>query len=188
MTSRQGTRAVRRATWAALGAMLAVWSLTWGHGAEAAMPIDQRTIPLKPGLTFVKTAFLTGELRDLRVVEHVERDSGRLVGTPMLQGMLTLRNDSMNETAQLMGGKVLYLNGEGQHIEVPRDAGSTTFPIFGSVADHLAPGQEISLSIEVPYPAAALMPGRIREVGLELTYTTIPYHQNVVTFPVVLGG
>ncbi len=137
---------------------------------------------------FVKVSFLTGELQDLRVVEHVGRTSGRLVGVPMLRGMLTVKNDSMNETADLIAGKILYLNEGERPIAVSASAGNTTFPIFGSAANRLDPGQEISVAIEVPYPVTALTPNRIREVGLELSYTSLPYHQNVVTFPVVLGG
>ena len=174
--------------WLALVAVMAIFSSAWRYETNAAVPIDQRSIPLKPGTTFVTLSFLTGEIRDLRVVEHVERASGRLVGVPLLRGMLTIQNDSFGNTAHLIAGKIVYVNAEGQHVALPAGAGETTFPIIGSAADRLDPGQQISLAIAVPFPTTGLMPNRIHEVGLELTYTSLPYRQNTVTFPVTLGA
>jgi hypothetical protein len=164
-----------------------LWSLAGISGATTSVPIDERVIPLNPGTSFVRVAFLTGEFDDLRVTEHVERTTGRLVGFPLLRATLTLKNGSLHHAAHLLGGKIDYLNAEGNPIVIPPDEGGMTLPFLGRAAERLDPGREVSLSIAVPYPVTALTPNRVREVRLDLTYTSTLYRQDTAKFPVVVG-
>jgi len=173
--------------WVALLVMAVVGTLTVRVSAAATPVIDKRIIPLRPGTTIVRVEFLTGEFDDLRVTEHVERATGKRVGVPVLRGTLTLKNESPDRAAHLLAGKIVYLDEDGRPIAVPLEQGHTTFKFFGPTADRLDPNEQVSVSIAVPYPVSALTPERIREVGLELTYTSIPYRQTIVRFPVVVG-
>jgi hypothetical protein len=69
--------------------VLSAWGLLVGQSASASPQLDEKTIPLKPSVTFVKASFLTGELRDLRVVEWVEHGTRKTVGGPELRDIDT---------------------------------------------------------------------------------------------------
>lgn len=187
MSRERGMRRLCTAGGFVIVATAIMWSLAGTSSARTSVPIDERIIPLNPGTSFVRVAFLTGEFDDLRVSEHVERTTGRRVGIPLLRGTLTLKNGSRHHAAHLLAGKIDYLNAEGNPIVMPPDEGDTTLPFLGPAANRLDPGQEVSLSLAVPYPVAALTHNRIREVRLELTYTSTLYSEDTARFPVVVG-
>ena len=175
-----------RIWWGAVIFLLAIAALGQAAGQRAASsaPIDEKTIPLKPSVAFVKASFLTGELQALRVAERIERRTGKMVGTPVFRATLTVTNDSENQAARLLGGKIEYIDPEGKQIPIAH----TAFPFIGVPTDRLDPGMRTSQVIEVPFPAAALKPHAIREVRLELTYLPIPYREDTVSIPVSVGS
>ncbi len=151
---------------------------------SAPVPVDEKTIALKPSVTFVKASFLTGELQDLRVVERVERGSGKLVGAPVFRAKLTVINDSRDQAARLIGGKIEYIDPGGNVIDLPH----SSFSFIAAPTNRLDPGMRTSQVIEVPFPISALKPNGLREVSLELIYLPIPYHEDTVNIPVYLGS
>lgn len=169
---------------AILAFTLIAWSLVTDRGVAGSTQVDEKTIPLKPSITFVKASFLTGELRDLRVTERVEHGTGKAVGTPLLRATLTVTNDSENQAARLLGGKIEYIDSKGMQIQIAH----TAFPFVGVSSDRLDPGMHTSLVIDVLFPSTALKPNAIREVRLELIYLPITYREDTVKFPVYLGG
>ena len=175
-----------RMWWGTVIFLLAIATLSHaaGQSAASASPVDEKTIPLKPSVTFVKASFLMGELQDLRVTERVERGTGKVMGAPMLRATLTVTNDSRNQAARLIGGTIEYIDSVGKQIPVAH----TTFPFIGVPTDRLDPSMHTSQVIEVPFPPAALKPNALREVSLELTYLPIPYRKDTVNIPVYLGG
>jgi len=164
--------------------VLWAWSLYGGQSLAAPLQLDQKTIPLKPSVTFVRTSFLTGELRDMRVMERVEHGTGKVVGGPVLRAKLTVTNDSENHAARLVGGNIEYLDSEGRQIPIAH----TAFPFIGVPSDRLDPGMHTSQVIEVPFPASALKPNALMEVSLELIYLPMSYREDTVNIPVYLGG
>lgn len=151
---------------------------------SAPVRVDEKTIALKPGVSFVKASFLTGELQDLRVAERVARGSGKLVGPPVFRAKLTVINDSTDQAARLIGGKIEYIGPEGKAIDLPH----SSFSFIAAPTNRLDPGMRTSQVIEVPFPASALKPNGLREVSLELIYLPIPYHEDTVNIPVSLGS
>ncbi len=163
---------------------LSAWSLLVGRGVAASPQVDEKTIPLKPSITFVKASFLTGELRDLRVVERVEHGTGKVVAAPVLRATLTVTNDSENQSAHLLGGKIEYIDGVGRMISFAH----TSFPFIGVPTNRLDPGMHTSQVLEVAFPTSALKPNGLREVSLELIYLPMSYREDTVNIPVYLGG
>ena len=155
-----------------------------GQQVASPVPVEEKTIPLRPSVTFVKASFLSGELQDLRVTERVEHGTGKVVGDLLLRARLTVTNDSEDHAAHLLGGRIEYIDSTGKQILVAH----TTFPFIGRVANRLDPGMHTSQSIEVLFPPGALKPDALREVSLELTYLPIPYREDRVNIPVSLGG
>lgn len=163
--------------------LLMAWGLLMGRGVAAAPQIDAKTILLKPHVTFVKASFLTGELQDMRVTERVEHGTGKMADTPVFRATLTITNDSEDQAARLLGGKIEYIDPEGKRIPAPH----TTFTFIGVPSDRLDPGRRTSQVIEVPFPAAALKPNGLWQVSLELTYLPLPYREDTANIPVYLG-
>ncbi len=192
MTNMEGnggmTRQNVRRIWGGAVILLCLAILALGHAIEqtraSTIPIENKMIPLKPSLTFVKASFLTGELQDLRVSERIERKTGKVVGAPVLRATLKVTNDSKIQAARLIGGRIEYQDANGRTIP----AADTSFPFIGIPTDRLDPGKETSQAIEVPFPPAGLGPHAVREVSLELTYLPIPYRQDTMSFPVSVGG
>lgn len=172
--------------WAALALLFgaAAWGQAASRSGAAASPVEEKTIPLKPNVIFVKASFLTGELQEMQVKERVERGTGKLVGTLVFRATLKVTNDSRNEAARLIGGKIEYIDPVGNVIDLPH----TTFTFIGIPTDRLDPGMRASQVIEVPFPASALRPNGLREVSLELTYLAIPYRQDTVNIPISMGS
>lgn len=177
---------VRRNSWKAF-ATLAVFagvSLGADRALAGAPAWTERVIPLRPGITFVKASFLTGEIDGLRIVERVQPGTGKIIGEPRLEATLTVSNDSRDHAARLLGGKIEYIDGAGRSIPIT----GNSF-VFTTVArDRLDPGKKVSQSIEIAAPPSALRPDGLREISLELIYLPIPYQTDTVNVPVYLGG
>jgi len=176
----------RSVPWSLFAALVGIAGLPLvAHCADATSgAVGQRVIPLKPSITFVRASFLTGELDGLRVVEPVETDTGAVAGSPMLHAKLTVSNDSRDQAARLLGGKIEYIGITGQAIPIA----DTSFVFTKTATDRLDPGQTVSQTIEIPFPATALQPHTLREVSLELTYLPMPYQTDTVSIPVYLGS
>ena len=179
-----------RDTWLWWGAAIfflafALWSQTARpNTASSAPPTEVKKIALMPKVIRVKAGFLTGELQDLRIKERVEHGSGKVVGTPMLRTKLTVTNDSTNETARLLGGKIEYIDPQGKQFPITH----TGFTFIGVPTNRLDPGMHTSQVIEVPFPPAALKPHGLQDMSLQLTYLPIPYQVDTASVPVSLGS
>lgn len=176
-------RGRRRRVFITLAAFASV-SLGAGRAYAGAPAWIEKVIPLKPSITFVKASFLTGEIDGLRVVERVQPGTGKVIGEPRLEATLTVSNDSRDQAARLLGGKIGYVDGTGKMI---RMAG-TGFVFTTAARDRLDPGEKVSQPIQIAFPPTALKSDGLRELSLELTFLPIPYETDTVNVPVYLGG
>jgi hypothetical protein len=159
-------------------------SLAAGGPDAGALPWIEKTIPLRPNITFVKASFLTGEIVGLKVVERIDPGTGLIVGSPMLEATLTVWNDSQDHAAHLLGGKIEYIAAGG----TPIPTANTSFVFTMAPPDRLDPGKTVSHPIEIAFPPAGLRPDALREVRLQLVYLPIPYQTDTVNVPVYLGS
>jgi hypothetical protein len=117
----------------------------------------------------------------------VERETGKIVTGPQLRGTLRLKNAAEDRAVRLVTGTVTVLDRQGQPIRVAEGRGDTEFRFYSYQTDRLDPGAETTQSIDVPFPAAALGDASLGDLRLELTYVTLPYHEESVRVPVALG-
>lgn len=158
------------------------------QGDRALVPaIDDRSFALVPATVPVKASVLVGELRDLRVTERIERESGKVVYGPQLQGTLQLKNDSEDQTVRLIAGTVSFTDRQGQPIRLAEGRGETGFRFYSYQSDGLGPGAETTHNLDVPFPAAALGEHPLGDLRLELTYIPLPYREETVRVPVALA-
>ena len=155
--------------------------------ATAAM-IEDKTYTVTPAVMPVKAGIVTGEMTEMKVTERVEQGSGRVVSPAKLTAKVVLKNSSANQTLRLVGGKILYLDAQGQPIKLEdtRTEPALKFSTYGS--DRLDPGQEATQSLDVDFPAEALKAKKLKEIRLELAYIPSPYHEETVNFIVSIGG
>jgi hypothetical protein len=150
--------------------------------------IEEKTFALKPATVPVQVGVLTGELKDLAVVQRVNAQTGEVVYAPQLGGTLKLKNTAANEAVNLVTGQVEYLDAAGSRIAMADDRADTSFRFYAYSSQRLDPGAEMTHRVDVPFPAAALKGKTLKEIRLSVTYLPAPYREESVELPVVLAG
>jgi len=156
--------------------------------AATAAVVEDKIYTVTPAAMKVKAGIVTGDVTELKVMERVEKGSGRVVAPAKLTAKIVLKNSSADQTVRLVAGKIQYIDGRGQPIklEETRTAPALRFQTYGT--DRLDPGQEATQSLDVDFPAEALKAQRLKEIRLELAYIPSPYHEETVKFVVSIGG
>lgn len=155
--------------------------------AKAVAEIEERTYAVQLAPTALRIDFLAAELTGLQVVERVRRGSGEVVDKPMLRGTLRVKNTSDDRAVRIVSGALEYLGADGRPIALPADRGGSTFTFYAySGGDRIDPGKELSQSIDVAFPSAAVNGASLAEVRLGLTYLPTPYRRETATVPASL--
>ena len=156
--------------------------------SATAAVVEDKSYTVTPAAISVKAGIVTGEVTEMKVTERVEQGSGRVISPAKLTGKVVLKNSSTNQTLRLVGGKILYLDGQGQPIklEASRAEPALRFSTYGN--ERLDPGQEATQSLDVDFPAEAVKAKRLKEIRLELVYIPSPYQEETVQFKVSIGG
>ncbi len=169
---------------------MAVAAVTLGCSQQpgTAVVIEDKVYTVTPASVTVKAGIVTGEVTEMKVTERVEKGSGRLVSPAKLTGMLKLKNSSKDQAVRLVGGKIQYVDAQGQPIklEATRTEPIIKFATYGS--ERLDPGQDATQSVDVDFPAEALKAKKLKEIRFELAYIPSPYKEETVNFTVVIGG
>jgi uncharacterized membrane protein YeaQ/YmgE (transglycosylase-associated protein family) len=157
--------------------------------AAVAAAIEERTYAVTPATVKVTAGIVTGEVTEMKVVERVEKGSDRIVTAAKLTGMLRLKNTSANQTVRLLEGKLLYIDAQGQpiNLEGARAEPTLKFATYGS-SERLDPGQDAIQALDVEFPAEALKPKNLKEIRLEFAYIPSPYRAETVNFTVSIGA
>ena len=168
----------------------AVAAMTLGCSQQSgtAVVIEDKVYTVTPASVKVKAGIVTGEVTEMKVTERVEKGSGRLVSPAKLTGMLKLKNSSKDQAVRLVGGKIQYIDAQGQPIklEATRTEPAIKFATYGS--ERLDPGQDATQSVDVDFPAEALKAKKLKEIRFELAYIPSPYKEETINFTVVIGG
>ena len=179
--------------WTWVGVMMvttAVAAMTLGCSQQSgtAVVIEDKVYTVTPASVTVKAGIVTGEVTEMKVTERIEKSSGRLVSPAKLTGMLKLKNSSKDQAVRLVGGKIQYIDAQGQPIklEETRTEPTIKFATYGS--ERLDPGQDATQSVDVDFPAEALKAKKLKEIRFELAYIPSPYKEETVNFTVSIGG
>lgn len=163
-----------------------------GCGQKAAEPaavIEDKTYTVTPASVAVKAGMVAGEMTELKVTQRVDLGSGTAVSAPKLFGTLKLKNTSKDQAVRLLQGKLLYVDASGKPMELVEPSGQSTVS-FGSYSspERLDPGQEVSQSVEVDFPAAALEGSKLKEIQFQLAYLPMEYREETARFAVSVRG
>jgi hypothetical protein len=153
--------------------------------------IEDKIYAVSPDQVQVKAGIVTGEITEMKVAERVEQGTGRVDSPAKLTGKLKLTNSSTDQTVRMLGGKLIYIDDQGQviKIEQARTEPVLKFPSsFNSGADRLDPGQDATQTVEVDFPAEALKAKKLKEIRLELAYIPSAYKMQTANFSVSIGA
>ena len=169
----------------------AVAAMTLGcsqQPAGTAAVIEDKVYTVTPAAVKVKAGIVTGDVTEMKVTERVEKGSGRIVSPAKLTGKLVLKNSSKDQAVRLVGGKIQYIDAQGQPIKLSEAQTEPTIKFATYGAETLDPGKDATQSMDVDFPAEALKAKKLKEIRLELVYIPSPYKEEAVNFTVVIGG
>jgi hypothetical protein len=155
--------------------------------ASKSAAVNDKVYAVTPAGLTVKGSLLSGALTEMKVVERVEDGSGRIDQAARLTGKLVLTNVSKDQSLQLLGGKLLYIDAQGKPIALEDQRTEPTLKVSSGAQERLDPGQEASQPVEAEFPVAALQMKRLKEIRLELLYIPSAYKQETMNFGVSLA-
>ncbi len=171
-----------------LAAAVAVTTLGCAQGPSApGAVVEDKSYAVTPASVTVKAGILTGDLRDMKVTERVEKGSDRVVSPAKLTATLKLKNTSANQSVRLVGGKILYIDAQGRPIKLEESRTEPVVKFSAYNTERLDPGQDASQSVDVEFPAEALKAKKLKEIRLELAYIPSPYQEQTVNLTVSIG-
>jgi hypothetical protein len=158
--------------------------------SAVAAVIKDKVYTVNPNSIKVTAGIVTGELTEMQVTERVEEGSGRVTNPAKLTGKLALKNVSRDQTVRLIGGKILYIDGQGRPIKLEASRTEPTVKgssMYGS-SERLDPGQDTTQSLDAEFPVAALKAKKLKEIRVELSYIPSPFKEEKLNFTVSIGG
>ena len=175
--------------WIGVVTVIVMVAATYGCAQQsgAASVVEDKTYVVTPATVTVKAGLVVGTLTEMKVTERVENGSGRIVTPAKLTGSLKLKNTSATESVRLVGGKIFYLDGQGQRMPLEDSRTAPILKLDGYGTERLDPGQEATQAVDVEFPAAALKAKSLKEIRLELTYIQSPYKAEAATFAVTIA-
>ncbi len=146
---------------------------------------ETRTTSIEPNKIPAGGAPLRVEAGELKVMETVEKASGKVVSAPRLKGTLKLENVGTDQTLRLIRGEVAYIGGDGKAIPVGTDQEKPAlkFTGYGS-SESLDPGQKNDQAIDVAYPAGAAAAKSVKHIRIHVTYVSSPHKTQDFEIPV----
>ena len=155
--------------------------------ASKSAAVNDKVYAVTPAGLTVKGSVLSGALTEMKVVERVEDGSGRIDQPARLTGKLVLTNVSKDQSLNVLGGKLLYIDAQGKPIPLEDKRTEPTLKVSNGSADRLDPGQDATQQVEAEFPVAALEMKRLKEIRLELLYIPSAYKQETMNFGVSLA-
>ena len=150
--------------------------------------IEEKVYSVTPPAMTVKTGIVTAELTDMKVTERVEKDSGKIDTPAKLSAKLKLVNSSSDQTVRLIGGKMVYIDMQGQPIKIEEARTEPVIRFTSASSSQLDPGQDATQSIDVDFPAEALKTKKLKQIRLDLTYAPTAYRQETANVVVSIGA
>lgn len=149
---------------------------------------EDKTYSITPVAVEVHAGIIAGKITEMRVVQRVERISGRVISPPRLVGTLRLWSSSKTHSVRLVVTKIQYLDDQWRPMKLEDSRTHGTFKFTTDGVEWVDPGQEAIHAIDVAFPADALKARKLTRLRLEIGYVSSPYREEMVTFAVSIGS
>jgi hypothetical protein len=150
--------------------------------------IEDKVYTVTPATMTVKAGIVQAEITEMKVMERVEKGSGRIDVPAKLSAKLKLKNSSSDQTVRLIGGKMVYIDTQGNPIKVEEARTEPAIRFTSMSSSQLDPGQDATQTLDVDFPAEALKAKKLKEIRLNLIYAPTAYRQETATVAVSIGG
>src|SRR5205823_5433014 len=102
---------------------------------------------------------------------------------------LVVKNVSTDQAVRLVGGKIGYFDMQGKPIALEDNRTAPLLKLAASYGsgERIDPGQDVTHSFEVEFPAEALKAKRLKDIRLGLSYIPTAYKEEMLNFPVSIG-
>jgi hypothetical protein len=150
--------------------------------------IEDKVYTVTPATMTVRAGIVQAEITEMKVMERVEKGSGRIDVPAKLTAKLKLKNSSSDQTVRLIGGKMVYIDTQGNPIKVEEARTEPAIRFTSMSSSQLDPGQDATQTLDVDFPAEALKAKKLKEIRLNLIYAPTAYRQETATVAVSIGG
>lgn len=150
--------------------------------------IEDKVYTVTPATMTVKAGIVQAEITEMKVMERVEKESGRIDVPAKLTAKLKLKNSSSDQTVRLIGGKMVYIDTQGHPIKLEEARTEPAIRFTSMSSSQLDPGQDATQTLDVDFPAEALKAKKLKEIRLNLIYAPTAYRQETATVAVSIGG
>jgi hypothetical protein len=150
--------------------------------------IEDKVYTVTPATMTVRAGIVQAEITEMKVMERVEKGSGRIDVPAKLSAKLKLKNSSSDQTVRLIGGKMVYIDTQGNPIKVEEARTEPAIRFTSMSSSQLDPGQDATQTLDVDFPAEALKAKKLKEIRLNLIYAPTAYRQETATVAVSIGG
>jgi hypothetical protein len=179
----------KRAPLATVGvAALALLGACSQQPTAPALVVNDKVYAMAPDAAKITAGIVSGEITGMKVTERVEEVSGKVSAPAKLSGKLVLKNTSTDQSVNLLDAKIIYVDIQGKPIAMEDNRTEPTVKMDSSYGakNRLDPGQDMTQSLDVEFPAAALKAGVLKEVRVALVFSPLPYSKSSLNFPVAL--
>lgn len=158
--------------------------------SAVAAVINDKVYTVTPDSLKVIAGIVSGELTEMKVTERIEEGSGRITSPAKLSGKLVLKNMSADQAVRLIGGKILYIDDQGQSIELKDNRTAPTISMGSTYGppERLDPGQDATQTVDAEFPVEALKSKKLKEIRLQLSYIPSPFKEEKMDFVVSISG
>ena len=150
--------------------------------------VEDKLYSVTPTDITVRAGLVSGEVTEMKVVERIEKVSGKIETPARLSAKIKLKNISSDQTVRLIGGKLIYIDAQGKQIKIEEARTEPVIRFTSSSAVQLDPGQDTTQSIEVDFPAFALEARKLKDIRFELSYVPTAFKQESANLSVVIGA
>lgn len=158
----------------------------------AAAAASEKLYALQPDAIRVQAGDVVADVIRLKVTERVDESSGRVLSPARLSGRLFVENVSADQPIRLIGGRIVYLDAQGQEIALENGRAEPTIQFgasFGATG-RLDPGKVATELLYAEFPTVALHGERLKAIRIDLTFSTTPSatDERQIRFPVSMAS
>jgi len=193
MNQSKGSKLSLRNRTVGMAALFAAAALASACSQQPAAPVvvvNDKVYSVAPDAAKVAVGIVSGEITGMKVTERVEEVSGKVSAPAKLSGKLVIKNTSADQSVSMLEAKIIFVDSLGKPLVMEDNRAEPVVKMDSSYGakNRLDPGQEMTQTLDVEFPAAALKAGVLKEVRIALVYAPAAYNKASLNFPVALSS
>jgi hypothetical protein len=193
MNQSKGSKLSPRNRTVGMAGVIAAAALASACSQQPAAPVvvvADKVYAVAPDAAKVAVGIVSGEITGMKVTERVEEVSGKVSAPAKLSGKLIIKNTSVDQSVNMLEAKIIFVDSQGKPLAMEDNRAEPVVKMDSSYGakNRLDPGQDMTQTLDVEFPAAALKAGVLKEVRIALVYAPAAYNKASLNFPVALSS